>query len=72
MESISKAFKENVDMDTKRKNIEEILDETEFEMDLRFFIFINGIFDKYIYKNIRSLAPFIKNVYNFFLKKLVH
>jgi hypothetical protein len=62
MEQISKNFKENLDIDVKAKNIETILDESEFEMDLRFFVFVNGIFDKNIYKNIRSMAPFIKKV----------
>ena len=72
MEQISKAFKENSEMDTKIKNIENILEESKFEIDLRFFIFINGIFDKNIYRNIRTLAPFIKSVKKFNFIKLVY
>jgi hypothetical protein len=63
MEQISKIFKENVEIEVKTKNIEKILDESEFEMDLKFFVFVNGIFDKNIYKNIRGMAPFIKKVF---------
>lgn len=72
MEQISKAFKENVALDIKQKNIEKLLDETNFEMDLKFFVFINGIFDKNIYRNIRTLAPFIKGVRKYLLKILVY
>lgn len=62
MESIGKAFKENTDLKTKMANIEKLLAESEFAMDLKFFVFINGIFDKHIYRNIRTLAPMIKHV----------
>jgi protein associated with RNAse G/E len=73
MEQVMKAFKESVDVDVKTKNIEKILDESEFDTDLRFFVLVNGIMDKNIYKNIRTLAPFIKNVKIFFIfvKKIV-
>ena len=72
MEQVMKSFKENVAVDVKSKNIEKILDETEFEMDLRFFVLVNGIMDKNIYRNIRTLAPFVKNVKINFVNKIVY
>lgn len=62
LDQVTKAFKENISIDEKQKNIEKLLEETEFGHDLRFFLLINGIFDKNIYRNIRNLVPFIKNV----------
>ena len=72
MEQVMKAFKENGSVEEKSKNIEKILDESEFDTDLRFFVLVNGIMDKNIYKNIRTLAPFVKNVKIIFVKKIVY
>lgn len=62
MDKISKAFAENVAIDTKRQNIDKILDDVKFEIDLRYFVLINGVFDKNIYRNIKNMAAFLKHV----------
>lgn len=62
MDKISKAFAENIALDTKRQNIEKILEEAKFEIDLRYFVLINGVFDKNIYRNINNMAGFLKHV----------
>ena len=43
MDKISKAFAENIALDAKRQNIEKILDEAKFDIDLRYFVLINGV-----------------------------
>ncbi len=62
MEQITKANTENAPIEKKRENFEKILDEAKFEIDLRYFVLINGIFDKNIYRNIRNLSGLIKYV----------
>lgn len=62
MDKISKAFAENIALDVKRENIEKILDEAKFEIDLRYFVLINGIFDKNIYRNTKIMCGFLKHV----------
>ncbi len=62
MDKISKAFAENIPLESKRQNIEKTLDEAKFEIDLRYFVLINGVFDKLIYKNIKNMSGFLKHV----------
>lgn len=57
-----KSFAEAAPLEKKRENIEKILEEAKFEIDLRYFVLINGIFDKNIYRNIRNITGFIKYV----------
>jgi len=64
MDKISKAFAENVSLEVKRQNIEKILEEAKFEIDLRYFVLIHGVFDKNIYRNIKNMTPFLKFVRN--------
>jgi len=62
MDKVSKAFVENIALEAKRQNIEKILDEAKFEIDLRYFVLINGVFDKNIYRNIKNMTGFLKPV----------
>lgn len=62
MEKISKAFAENIALDNKKQNIENILEEAKFDIDLRYFVLINGVFDKNIYRNIKKMSGFLKHV----------
>lgn len=63
MDKISKAFAENnITLDTKRENIEKSLEEPKFEIDIRYFVLINGVFDKNIYRNIKNMCTFLKHV----------
>ncbi len=62
MDKISKTFAENIDLDTKRQSIEKTLEEAKFDIDLRYFVLINGVFDKNIYRNMKNMSSFLKQV----------
>lgn len=62
MDKVSKAFAENIPLDSKRQNIDKTLEEAKFEIDLRYFVLINGVFDKNIYRNIKNMCGFLKYV----------
>ncbi len=62
MDKISKTFAENIDLDTKRQCIEKTLEEAKFDIDLRYFVLINGVFDKNIYRNMKNMSSFLKQV----------
>ncbi len=64
MDKISKLFVENSALDTKMLNIENTLEQAKFDIDLRYFVLINGVFDKNIYRNIKNMSVFLKNVMN--------
>ena len=65
MDKISKAFSENINFDAKRQNIEKILEEPKFDIDLRYFVLINGVLDKNIYRTIKNMDGFLRYVINF-------
>jgi hypothetical protein len=62
MDKISKLFAENEAIDIKKQNIEKVLEEAKFEIDLRYFVLINGVFDKNIYRNIKNMSGFLRYV----------
>jgi hypothetical protein len=64
MDKISKLFAENSALDTKMLNIVNTLEQAKFDIDLRYFVLINGVFDKNIYRNIKNMSVFLKNVIN--------
>lgn len=62
MDKISKVFAENIALETKSEVIEKILEEAKFDIDLRYFVLINGIFDKNIYRNTKIMTGFLRHV----------
>lgn len=69
MEKITKTYSENVPLEEKKQNVEKLLNEAKFEIDLRYFVLINGIFDQNLYRNIRNLTGFLKYVKKYFFTK---
>jgi hypothetical protein len=62
MEQIGKVMKENTDQEKQKESIEKLLEDFSNDLDLKYFILINGIFDKTIYRQLKSRIPIIKHL----------
>lgn len=63
MEKISKIMEATNDTKTLIHNIDAVLEEFKSDTELKMFVFINGIFNENIYKQLKSRIPLIKHVY---------
>lgn len=62
MEKITKIMSATNDQKSLIHNIDSVLQDFKSDIEIKLFIFINGIFDENIYKNLRDRIPLIKQV----------
>lgn len=62
MEKITKIFEYTTEIEALKLNVDKVFDEFKFDTDIKFFVLINGIFDKNIYSQLKSKIPIIKYV----------
>jgi translation initiation factor 2 beta subunit (eIF-2beta)/eIF-5 len=61
MDKINKVFGYVNELEEQKNHIDKILEEAKFEGDLKFFALIHGMFDKGIYRQMKSRIPIIKH-----------
>jgi translation initiation factor 5 len=64
IEKIAKNIDASNDVCELQSKLENIINESKLEMNLKYFVLINGIFDKNIYQQLNQRLPIIKNILN--------
>ena len=69
MEYIQGVMKATSDIEVQKLTLEKHFNEKKLDLDCKYFCFVNGIFTKDIYSELRSRIPLIKHVtiFNFSL-----
>lgn len=62
MEKIAKIMSATTDQNSLIHNIDTVLEDFKTDIETKYFVLVNGIFDEHIYKQLKSRIPIIKHV----------